>query len=92
MSMLAISAERRLWLAKALMSLGVLYAIGSTVYAPSSWVLVNGAIFTGLIAGGLVIGHWGERPPPGLWKRACLMAFAVAVTVMAVWATLQGYI
>ena len=88
--MFAMSAQRRVWLAKVVMSLGVLYAIASTVYAPPSWILVNGVIFSALLVGGLAIGVWGERLEPGFKKRASLMAIVVLITVIAVWAILQG--
>jgi hypothetical protein len=86
----AMPAQRRVWLAKVLMSLGVLYAVVSTVYMP--WMLVNSVIFTALLVGGLVIGHWGERPEPGFKKRASLMALAVPGAIIAVWAIVQSHI
>ena len=93
MSTSTTTTPPRVWVGMALMSLGVLCLASTHVYAPDrSWILANGAVAGVLLAGGMVIGNWGERPAPGFAKRAILVMTVGLAAVAAMWAILQGYI
>ena len=94
----ANSTPPRVLLGMAVTSLGVLYAAWSTFFTSPipmsglSGMVANVAVMSGLVAGGLVIAHWGEPKPQGVAKRVSLVLFLWLAGFAIILAILGGYI